>query len=105
MPASAQVASRDGTYSGVAVPLRSSGGQCRQTLDVTNFRVTGNNVRYGQFRGTIAPDNGVQMVAGHQWIIGQFEGENFVGQYDNPGSGRFGAIGCAYLLNLQRTAP
>jgi hypothetical protein len=40
------------------------------------------------------------MVYGQDWVIGQFEGTTFHGQFDINGS--FGAPDCTYLLNLRR---
>ena len=53
------------------------------------------------FRGTIDANNGLQMVYGRDWIIGQFDGATFHGQLDL--NGRFGAPGCTYKLSFQRT--
>jgi len=103
LPAPAQVVSRDGIYSGTAEVLSTNGGSCTSGMDVSNFRVHGNSVRFGQFRGTIAPDGGLQMVFRGTWIIGQFEGATFRGQVDNRG-GRNSA-GCTFILTLDRTGP
>jgi len=89
-----------GTYAGVATPLDTGGGLCISNQKVGGFHVRGRSVRYDRFRGTIAPDNGLQMVLGQTWIFGQFEGPAFHGQIDIPG--RFGAPGCTYLLTLER---
>ena len=80
-----------------------AGGSCDNGMNVTNFRVDGNSVRFGQFRGTITPDGGLQMVFGGTWIIGQFEGATFRGQADFRG--RWGAPGCVFILTLDRTGP
>jgi hypothetical protein len=90
-------------YAGTAVPLDTGGGACLYDQQVGNFRVRGNSVRYGGFRGTIAADGGLQMVSAQDWIIGQFEGPAFHGQLDLYG--RFGAPGCTYMLSLQRVGP
>lgn len=102
-PPPTQMVSRTGSYTGTAFPLETGGGLCISTLTVSNFRVRGNAVRFGGFRGRIDANNGLQMVYGNRWIIGQFEGATFHGQLDVPGS--FGAPGCTYMLTLQRTAP
>jgi hypothetical protein len=90
----------EGDYTGIAVPLDTGGGICISNQQVGNFRVRRNAVRYGGFRGRIAPDGGLQMVYGQDWIIGQFEGAAFHGQLDL--NGRFGAPGCTYMLTLNR---
>jgi hypothetical protein len=92
-----------GTYAGTAVPLNTGGGLCIQNQRVGGFRVRGNSVRYGGFRGTIAPGGSVQMVYGQDWIFGQFEGATFRGQLDLRG--RFGAPGCTYQFSLERVGP
>ena len=101
LPPPAQSVNRNGTYSGTAVPLDTGGGICMSNQQVGNFRVRGNTVRYGGFRGRIQPDGGLQMVYGQNWIIGQFEGATFHGQLDL--NGRFNEQGCTYMLSLQRT--
>jgi hypothetical protein len=101
VPPPVQTADLSGTYGGVMKPLDTGGGLCISNRKVTGFHVRGRSVRFGQFRGTIAPDNGLQMVVGQTWIFGQFEGPDFRGQIDFPG-GRFGAPGCTYLMTLQR---
>jgi hypothetical protein len=98
-----QNVSRNGTYAGTAEPLDTGGGLCISTQSVGGFIVRGSSARYGQFRGTIAPDGGLQMVAGQNWIVGHFEGGTFLGQLNLVG--RFGAPGCTYMLNLERTGP
>lgn len=97
-----QPVSRDGTYAGTAVPLDTFGGACTSTMRVEGFHVTGNSVRFGQYRGTIDGNNGLQMVYRGTWIVGQFEGDNFQGQVDSMG--RF-APGCTFSMTLQRVGP
>lgn len=99
-PPPAQSVNRNGNYAGTAVPLDTGGGICMSNQQVGNFRVNGNTVRYGGFRGRIQPDGGLQMVSGQNWIIGQFEGATFHGQLDL--NGRFNEPGCTYMLSLQR---
>lgn len=93
--------SRDGSYSGTAVPLDTNGGLCITTQTIRGFTVRGTSARFGGYRGRIYPDGGVQMVYGVSWLVGQFEGATFQGQLDVPG--RFGGPGCTFLLTLQRT--
>lgn len=97
------IGDRSGNYAGTAVPLDTGGGICMQTQRVGNFFVRGNSVRYGRFQGRIDANNGLQMVNGNQWIIGQFEGATFHGQLDL--SGRFNFSGCTYMLDLKRVGP
>lgn len=102
-PTPAQAVSRNGTYSGRGEVLVTAGGACTDGMNVDNFRVQGNSVRFGGFHGTIGPDGGLQMVFGGTWIIGQFEGATFRGQADFRG--RWGAPGCVFTLTLDRTGP
>lgn len=103
MPVPAPVVSRNGTYSGRAEVLSTAGGMCLNGMNVSNFKVHGNSVRFGQFRGTIAPDDGLQMVSRGTWIIGQFEGATFRGQVDARGN--WDAPGCTFILTLDRVGP
>jgi hypothetical protein len=92
-----------GAYAGTAVPLNTGGGQCLQNQPVSGFRVRGNSVRFGGYRGRIAADGGLQMVNGSTWIVGRFDGPTFRGQIDmNQG---FGNLVCTFMLTLQRVGP
>ena len=90
-------------YAGTADVLTTGGGLCLQNRRVTNFRVRGNAVRFGVYHGKIDADGGLQMAYGQNWIVGQFEGATFHGQFEIPG--RFGSPGCSYLLSLARVGP
>jgi hypothetical protein len=103
LPLPSQMVDRTGSYAGTAVPLDTGGGICIQSAKVGNFFVRGNSVRYGRFRGRIDANNGLQMVNGQQWIIGQFDGATFHGQLDLPGG--FNSSGCTYMLSLERIGP
>jgi hypothetical protein len=103
VPAPVPAVSRDGTYSGRAEVLSTGGSVCLNGMNVSNFKVRRNSVRFGQFRGTIAPDGGLQMVFRGTWIIGQFEGTTFRGQVD--GRGNWDSPGCTFILTLDRVGP
>jgi hypothetical protein len=94
-------AERSGTYSGTAVPLDTAGGLCISNKAVRGFKVRGNRVRWGGFRGTIAPDNGLQMVYGRTWVIGQFVGRTFQGQISTDRGIR--GPGCSFVMTLEKT--
>jgi hypothetical protein len=104
LPVPTQAVSRNGTYTGTAEVLSTAGGTCLNGTKVDNFKVHGSSVRFGGFRGTIAPDGGLQMVFGGTWIVGQFEGATFRGQVDDIG-GRWSGPGCTFILTLERTGP
>ncbi len=101
-PRPTETAIRDGSYSGTAEPLSTGGGVCVQNRLVQDFNVHGNAVRWGGFRGTIAPDHRLRMVFGQAWVFGQFVGSTFHGQLTMPG-GR-GWSQCTYSLTLKRTS-
>ena len=100
-PSAPTVVDRSGVYSGTAAVLDTGGGVCLQNQTVRGFRVTGPRVRWGRFRGTIAPDNGLQMVSGTTWVYGQFYGDTFHGQISFWG--RFNNPGCTYVMELHKT--
>ncbi len=78
-------------------------------MQVTGFHVSGNSVRFGGFRGTIDSAGGLQMVHGGQWIVGQFEGTTFNGQFTFPPQNqrrvRASGPGCSFVLSLNRIGP
>jgi hypothetical protein len=78
---------------------------CMRPLQVTDFCVAGDSVRYAGFRGTIDSAGGLQMARGEQWIVGQFEGSTFSGQLTVPARGRNNAPGCSYVLSLNCVGP
>lgn len=90
---------RSGTYAGIAVPLNTGGGLCLDRVPVKGFRVRGKSVHFGGYRGTIDASEGLQMLYGRDWIVGQFEGAVFQGQLVLYGN--FGQM-CSYLMTLQR---
>lgn len=102
MPPPEKVAAidRNGVWGGTATVMDTGGGVCLQNQEVRNFRVSGNRVRWGGFHGTIAPDNGLQMVYGTTWIYGQFVGDAFQGQLSQWGN--FNNPGCTYVMELHR---
>src|SRR5215472_18045169 len=95
-PVPGQMVSRSGSYAGTAVPLDTGGGVCLATKTVHNFFVRGDSVRYGGFHGTIDGNGGLQMVFADRWIIGQFDGTTFRGQFELAGG--FNFSGCTYML-------
>ena len=80
LPNPAGAITRGGTYAGYADVLSTGGGLCINDKTVTNFKVHGNQVRFGEMSGTIAPDGSLQMVFGNTWIVGRFQGTTFRGQ-------------------------
>ena len=76
-PRAAGPVSSDGTYSGLMEVLVANDNQYQNSTPVHGFKVTGNRVRSGGFRGAIQPDGGLQMTYGAIWIVGQFNGPSF----------------------------
>lgn len=101
-PASPMRRGRDGVYSGTAVPLNTAGGLCIRSQKIRDFRVQGDRVRWGRFRGRVE-DNGLQMVNGNTWVTGQFDGGRFSGQISIQD--RFGNPGCTFMMTLHNTSP
>jgi hypothetical protein len=60
------------------------------------MRVSGNQVHFGSFNGTIQPNGVVEMEWGRNWVIGRFDGPHFVGRWIAPA--------CSYELTLNREA-
>lgn len=73
-----------GMYRGEAVALNDPGGYCSTRMAVTNWTVSGNEVSFGAFRGTIQPDGALAMQAGPRYVQGRYTGSHFVGRYTTP---------------------
>jgi hypothetical protein len=95
-----------GTYAGVVEPLSTAGGDinCMSTVQIAGWYVYGNRVWFGQFRGTIDSDDGLQMVYGRDWITGQFHGATFHGWLIDDGTPNF-VPGCSFMIRMQRVGP
>jgi hypothetical protein len=99
-----QAVNRDGTYAGTAVVLDPDGGLCLKPISIAGFVVQGRSARFGGFHGTIDASDGLQMVYGRRWIVGQFEGALFQGiLWSAPDFIR--GPGCSYIVNLRRSGP
>jgi hypothetical protein len=101
-PISAAAAAREsaggypvsGPYRGQGVALNDPGGFCSSQMQVTNWIVTGNQVSFGSFNGTIQPGGGLVMQVGQAYLRGQFTGSHFVGQFVAP------QPSCAYQITV-----
>jgi hypothetical protein len=100
LPTPAGAVVRDGTYAGYADVLSTGGGLCINDKTVTNFKVHGNEVQFGEMHGTIALDSTLQMVFGNTWIVGRFQAATFRGQIIAGGP-----MGCTFGLELDRVGP
>jgi hypothetical protein len=63
-------------------------------MNVRNFNVSGSQVSFGVFRGTVQQDGGLRMQVGHFYIIGEFRGGHFQGRLWQP------QPSCTYALSL-----
>lgn len=86
-----------GLYTGMGRVSRNPGGTCPVNEPVSNFRVQGDRVVYGQFSGQIAENGSIQMEQGRVWVVGQFNGPHFEGRYIMPA--------CTYMISMDRTGP
>jgi hypothetical protein len=73
-----------GNFTGIGRLSRSHGSGCRLEIQIRNFVVTGDRVRFLSFRGTIQPDGSLQMQAGESFMTGSFDGGRFTGSYWRP---------------------
>lgn len=84
----------DGTYSGSGQLAHAAGTGCAGRIEAPALRVSGGQVGFGAFAGTLQPDGGVQLAAGREVLLGHFEGPHFAGRWIGPS--------CTYLLALDR---
>jgi hypothetical protein len=89
----------DGEYAGLATTLTNPGQKCSNTYPIEHWIVSGDQVRFRAFKGTIAPDGGLKMQVGTTYIIGTFHGSHFEGRQWRP------QPSCTYALSLDLVAP
>jgi hypothetical protein len=87
-----------GMFSGIAHLTNRPATGCRREIDIDQFIVSGNRVRYMGFRGTIRPDLSVRLQSGQSYITGHFVDDRFVGQFWRP------QPSCTYHLELRRVS-
>src|SRR3954451_24391442 len=83
-----------GQYRGEGTALNDPGGFCSSRMQVTNWIVTGNQVSFGSFNGTIQPNGALLMQVGQAYLQGQFTGSHFVGRFSRP------QPSCAYQITV-----
>jgi hypothetical protein len=83
-----------GQYRGEGVALNDPGGFCSSRMQVTNWIVTGNQVSFGSFNGTIQRDGALVMQVGPSYLQGRFTGSHFVGRFSAP------QPSCAYQITV-----
>jgi hypothetical protein len=86
--------SLNGAYRGYGRIVRNPGGTCQTGMPVYGMQVSGDQVHFGSFNGTIQPNGVVEMEYGRNWVIGRFDGPHFVGRWIAPA--------CSYELTLNR---
>ena len=86
--------SLNGSYRGTGRIVRNPGGTCPVGMPVYGMQVSGDQVHFGSFNGTIQPNGVVQMDWGKNWVIGRFDGPHFQGRWIAPA--------CSYELSLDR---
>ena len=86
--------SLNGSYRGYGRIVRNPGGTCQTGMPVYGMQVSGGQVHFGSFNGTIQPNGVVEMEWGRNWVIGRFDGPHFVGRWIAPA--------CSYELTLNR---
>jgi hypothetical protein len=96
-----QVAGIQGTYAGEAVLLDPNlpGPVCAPRIRMIDFQVTGNQVNFGVFSGTIRNNGSLEMYFRQDSIVGGFGPEGFVGELRVPPNQY-----CVYRVSLGRTS-
>jgi hypothetical protein len=84
VPGAADGPRKSGVYAGSGTWLTDPGGNCRNTITIRNWIVSGANVTFGGFQGTIQPDGSLIMQRRSVYIIGRFEGSHFNGRIWAP---------------------
>ena len=84
----------DGSYRGSGRVIRNPGGTCQLGMPVYGMKVSGDQVHFGSFSGTIQANGSVEMVSRRNWVIGRFNGPHFEGRWIAPA--------CSYELSLDR---
>ena len=88
----------DGQYAGVGRVLTNPGARCSSEIPISGWQVSGDQVRFQGFRGTIQPDGSLRMQAGPNFIVGTFFGSHFSGHFWRP------QPDCTFLLTLNPVA-
>jgi hypothetical protein len=79
--------------------MNNPGALCANTIKITQWFVSGPNVSFGAFKGTIQPDGSLSMQAGITYISGRFVGSRFDGRV-----WRGLAEGCQYMISVEPLA-
>jgi hypothetical protein len=90
---------RNGQYAGTGTATFNPFGGCKSPIHIQNWFVSGDNVSFGAFQGTIQPDGSLTMEVRHTWISGRFVGSHFEGSVWQ-GIG----VGCQYQISMEPSA-
>ena len=90
---------RNGRYAGLGNVTQDYGGLCENPIKITEWFVSGSEVSFGAFRGTIQSDGSLAMEARSTYISGRFNGSHFQGRVWR-GLGE----GCQYAISVDPTA-
>ena len=99
VPGSESGPPRSGQYAGTGTVTNDPLGECTSPISIRNWSVSGSQVNFGAFSGTIQPDGSLAMETRHTYISGRFIGSRFEGRvWQGVG------VGCQYLIFLQPVA-
>ena len=103
-PVSVAAGPFDGLYTGTAVVEVNPEFGCTRQIPVGGFRVDGNAVRFGAFRGTVAPDGSATLLFGYSTMVGRFADNGFQGRIALYPMLQWDKEACVYRASLGRVA-
>ncbi len=99
VPAAASSFPQSGQYAGTGTATNDPLGECKSPIQIQRWFVSGSNVSFGAFQGTIQADGSLAMQARQTYITGRFVGSHFEGRVWQ-GIG----VACQYLISLTPNA-
>jgi hypothetical protein len=95
VPGAPEAAPQSGQYAGTGTATHDPLGECKSPIQIQNWFVSGSNVSFGAFQGTIGADGSLAMQTRQTYISGRFNGSHFEGRvWQGIGAG------CQYLISL-----
>jgi hypothetical protein len=99
VPGVVSAAPQNGQYAGSGTATHDPLGECKSPIQIQNWFVSGSNVSFGAFQGTIGVDGSLAMQVRNTYISGRFAGSRFEGRvWQGVG------VGCQYLISLYPNA-
>jgi hypothetical protein len=95
VPGAGSPVPQNGQYAGTGVATNDPLGECKSPIQIQNWFVSGSNVNFGAFQGTIQADGSLAMQVRDTYIRGRFAGSQFQGRV-----WRGVGAGCQYLISL-----